>query len=599
MYFYVLYMKVGDSVKNLFKYIRPFRTSIVFSLFLTALNNGMQILLPAMMTLVINNGVAKGDLGYVRDMGIAMVALSLGAVALGMICSFFTSKCATGFGRELRRAIFTKAQTLSSADISNLTTASLLIRNTNDVNQLQVIFLNCIKMIVSALVMMVGGTIMAFVINKTLSALLFVILAVIVVLVFFVSKKIIPMYDIVQKRTDKLNKILREKLSGIRVIRAFNREKYENERFEESNSSLAKINLKINRIYAVIIPVGMMLLFSLIVTLVYINSKQVMSMDAVRQYEEIANTVGNLQAFIMYVLMIIAAITMATSVLVMIPKAMISINRINEILNIESAVKEPETPEECKENGSIEFKNVFFRYPGADLDSLKDVSFVAEKGKTTAIIGSTGSGKSTVLNLIMRSFDVDSGEILIGGTDVRKLGRKNLCSAVSVVPQQSLLFSGTVADNLRFGNEEATDEEIRTAAEIAQATEFIESLPEKYDSMLYQGGKNLSGGQKQRLTIARALAKKADIYVFDDSFSALDFKTDAKLRASLKENLSDKTIIIVAQRIGSIADADRIVVLADGVVAGIGTHEDLSENCEVYKEIMKSQISKKEDFCNE
>ncbi|MBQ6625392.1 MAG: ABC transporter ATP-binding protein [Clostridia bacterium] len=579
-------------MKQILKYLKPYKSSAIISLILTAVNNAFQILLPAMMSLIINNGIGKNNIDYVRRMGSFMVLFAIISVVLGCISSYFVSKCSMGFGKEIRRAVFVKTQSLSGSDISDISTASLLIRSTNDINQVQTIFQNVIRIIVSAIVMMIGGTVMSFLMNKTLSTILFCVLSVIVVVVFFVSKKIIPMYDVVQQKMDNLNKVLREKLSGIRVVRAFNKSEYEDERFDKSNNELATTYVKINRIYAKVLPIGIMLLFGIIVTLVYINCRQIMALDAGLYREQIANTVGNLQAFIMYVLMIIGAITMATSVLVMIPKAMISVNRINEVLSREPAIKETENTKDFIQRGTVEFRNVTFSYPGDDVDKLVDASFTINEGETVAIIGSTGSGKSTILNLMTRLYDIEKGEILVGGINVKELSRKSLTSSISVAQQKTMLFSGSVKDNVRFGNDEVTDEEIVRVCKKAQADEFVEQLPEKYDTMIYQDGKNLSGGQKQRLTIARALAKKADIYVFDDSFSALDFKTDKIIREALKEELKDKTVIIVAQRIGSVADADRIIVLGEGEIAGIGTHSQLSQDCKLYQEIMKSQLSK-------
>lgn len=585
-------MKRGEALKQILKYLKPYKTATIISLILTALNNGFQILLPAMMSLIINNGIGKNDTDYIKRVGILMVAFAFIAVCFGTISSYFTSKASTGFGKEIRRAIFVKTQSLSSSDIGDISTASLLIRSTNDVNQVQVIFHNTIKMVVSAAVMMVGGTLMAFIMNKSLSFWLFAVLSVIVVIVVLVSKKIIPMYDVVQTKMDRLNKVIREKLSGIRVVRAFNKSEYEDERFDNSNGELAQTYVKINRIYAKVLPIGIMLLFTIIVVLVYMDCRQILSMDIGTHREEIANTVGNLQAFIIYVLMIIAAITMATSVFVMIPKAMISVNRINEVLSREPSIKEADNTKDFSKKGTVEFKNVTFTYPNDEVERLSNASFTVENGKTTAIIGSTGSGKTTVVNLMTRLFDVEKGEVLVGGVNVKELSKENLSSSISVVAQKTMLFSGTVKDNVRFGDDSITDEEIKKACDIAQVSEFVEEMPEKYDTLIYQDGKNVSGGQKQRITIARALAKKSDIYVFDDSFSALDFATDKKIRTALKENLSDKTVIIIAQRIGSIADADKIIVLGEGRIAGIGTHQELSQNCPLYKEIMKSQLSK-------
>ncbi|MBQ7654216.1 MAG: ABC transporter ATP-binding protein [Clostridia bacterium] len=579
-------------MKQILKFLKPYRASAVLSLLLSGVNHGLHVLLPAMMSLVINNGIGKNDMDYVKKMGALMVIVSFVALGFGIAGSYFTSKCSTGFGREVRRAVFKKTQSLSSSDISNISPASLLIRSTNDVNQTQMILQNCLRMLMSAFVMMVGGTVMSFIMNKKLSACLFGVLFVIVIIVFLISKKIIPMYSVVQNKMDKLNSVIREKLSGIRVVRAFNKSEYEDGRFDESNDELASTYVKINRIYAKVLPIGIMALFSLIVVLIFVNCRQIMSMDVGAHRQEIANTVGNLQAFVVYVLMIVAAITMATSVLVMIPKAMISVDRINEILSIEPGIKESKSTKQFTDRGTVEFRDVSFSYPGDDVKRLKDVSFTIEKGKTTAFIGSTGSGKSTIISLMTRIYDVSEGEVFVGGVNVKELSKKDLAHSISLVAQKTMLFSGSIKDNVRFGNDSITDEDILRVCKAAQADEFIKDMPEKYDTVIYQEGKNLSGGQKQRISIARALAKQADIYVFDDSFSALDFATDKKVRQAVKKELEGKTVVIIAQRIGSIMDADKIIVLGEGRVVGAGTHAELSESCPLYQDIKRSQLSK-------
>ncbi|MBQ7580183.1 MAG: ABC transporter ATP-binding protein [Clostridia bacterium] len=582
-------------MKQILKYLKPYRASVVLSLLLAGINHGLHVLLPAMMSLVINNGIGKNDMQYVKKMGFLMVAAAFIALGFGVASSYFTSKCSTGFGKEVRRAVFKKTQSLSGSDISDISPASLLIRSTNDINQTQMILQNCLRMLMSALVMMVGGTVMSFIMNKKLSACLFGVLFVIVIIVVLISKKIIPMYSVVQKKMDKLNAVIREKLSGIRVVRAFNKSEYEDGRFDESNDELASTYVRINRIYAKVLPIGIMALFSLIVVLVFINCRQIMDMDVGAHREEIANTVGNLQAFVVYVVMIVAAITMATSVFVMIPKAMISVDRINEILSKEPGIKECDDPKPFAERGSVEFKNVSFSYPGDEVERLSDVSFTIEKGKTTAFIGSTGSGKTTIISLMTRMYDVERGEVLVGGVNVKELSKSDLASAVSLVSQKTMLFSGNIMDNVRFGNDSLSDEDVIRACRVAQVDEFAQQMPEKYDTMIYQEGKNLSGGQKQRISIARGIAKQADIYVFDDSFSALDFATDKKVRDAIGEELKGKTVVIIAQRIGSILDADKIIVLGEGKVVGTGTHTQLSESCPLYQDIVRSQLSKEGD----
>ncbi len=587
-------------MKQILIYIKKFKFSVILSMILTVFNNAMQLLLPAMMSLIINNGIAAGNDGggieYIKKIGFYMIAASFIALIIASFSSYYSSKASTGFAMELRRAVFVKIESLSQSDIDKISTSSLITRCTNDVRQVENMFLNCIRMLMSSLIMLIGGTVMAFSLNKTLAGALFCVVPVILVIAFIIMKKIVPMYDVVQKYTDKLNQVLREKISGIRVIRAFNKSEYEDKRFKKSNDNLTDLMLKINRIYALLIPIGSLLLIGIIVLLVFLNSKQIQFADISNPETRnaIANTIGNLQAFIIYVLLIIASITMAASMYVFIPKAMISVNRINEVLNIKPLIKDNDVNSECGRNNLVEFKNVSFSYPDSNKKILNNVDFTAEPGKVTAIIGDTGCGKSTLINLVPRFYDVTEGEIRISEENVKNISQINLRQKIAVVPQQAVLFSGTVADNLRFGKEDATEEEMWEALKVAQAKDFVENMPQGLDSYISQGGKNLSGGQKQRLAIARALIKNADIYIFDDSFSALDFKTDALLRKALKEKLKNSTIIIVAQRIGTIIDADKIVVLNSGKTLGIGTHKDLSENCKEYIEIMHSQLSQED-----
>lgn len=587
-------------MKQILSYMKKFKTSAIASVVLTLLNNGMQLLLPLMMSLIINNGISAGTEGggieYIKEIGLYMIIASFSALIIAGFSSYFSAKASTGFAKELRRAIFVKIESLTASDIDKISTSSLITRSTNDVRQVENMVLTCIRMLMSSLIMLIGGTIMAFSLNKVLAGALFSVVPVILIIAIIIMKKIIPMYDVVQKYTDKLNQVLREKISGIRVIRAFNKTKYEDKRFKKANNKLTDLMLKINRIYALLIPVGSLLLIGIIVLLVFLNAKQIEAADlsSPDSVAMIKNTVGNLQAFIIYVLLIIASITLAASLYVFIPKAMISVNRINEVLNVESNIKNCGKTSEISDDSSVEFNNVSFSYPESENEVLKNVSFTAKSGEVTAVIGSTGCGKSTIVNLIPRFYDVSEGELKIGSTNIKDIQQNTLRQKIALIPQQAVLFSGTIADNLRFGKEDATEEEMWEALRIAQAEDFVSEMPDKLDSFVSQGGKNLSGGQKQRLAIARAIIKKADIYIFDDSFSALDFKTDALLRKAIRKELKNSTLIIVAQRIGTIIDADKIVVLSEGKTIGIGNHAELSKNCEEYIEIMHSQLSKEE-----
>lgn len=587
-------------LKQILTYMKKFRVSAIFSIILTVLNNGMQLLLPAMMSLIINNGITNsaesGGIDYIKNIGTYMIIASFLALIIAGFSSHFSSKASTGFAKELRRAVFTKIESLTESDIDSISTSSLITRSTNDVRQVENMILTCIRMLMSSLIMLIGGTVMAFSLNKVLAGTLFAVVPIVLIFAALIMKKIIPMYDTVQKFTDKLNQVLREKIGGIRVIRAFNKTEYEDKRFKDSNDKLTDIMLKINRIYAMLIPVGSLLLIGVIVLLVYINTKQIENADIMNpaSVEMIKNTVGNLQAFIIYALMIIAAITMAASMYVFIPKAMISVNRINEVLNLQPGINDLFSPVSCNKNNTVEFRNVSFSYSDNETDILKNISFTANAGEVTAIIGGTGSGKSTIINLIPRFYDVTEGQLIIGGVNIKNTSQVELRNKIALIPQQAVLFSGTIADNLRFGKEDATEEEMWEALRIAQAEDFVRKMPDKLESLVSQGGKNLSGGQKQRLAIARAIIKKADIYIFDDSFSALDFKTDALLRTAIRKELKNSTLIIVAQRIGTIIDADKTIVLSEGKAVGIGKHAELSKNCEEYIEIMKSQLSEED-----
>lgn len=556
-------------------------------------NNATTLILPLMLSKIINNGVTEGKIIYILTTGLQMLLISLFGIITSIIGNYFAAKASMGFGATLRREIFTKVESLSPGDINEVGIPSLITRSTNDVKHITDMIVNGIRMIIAAPVLLIGGAVLAIFMNPQLSTVILVALPVIALIVFLVARKVIPMFDEMEKRTDRLNQVVREKISGIRVIRAFSRTGYEDEKFDEASSRLTFLALKINRIVALLIPIGVSILFAMVISLVWLSTMQVNRLDALTQAEAIANTVGDLQAFILYLIAILVALVMAATMFIMVPYGTISANRILEVLSIEPTVKESENPVIPDENtkGVLEFKNVTFGYPGAENPILNNISFKIEQGETVAIIGSTGSGKSTLINLIPRFFDVTGGEILIDGVNVKDIPLDVLNGKIGFVPQKAVLFSGTVADNLKFGKQDATVEEIERALEISQSTEFVNALPNKVYEMISQGGNTLSGGQKQRLAIARALIKNAEFFIFDDSFSAVDLKTDAALRKSLRENLSQATVILVAQRIGTIAHCDKIIVLEDGKIVGIGKHEELLENCSVYREIADSQYS--------
>ncbi len=581
---------------KLFKLLKPYKSFVAVTIVLALVHNVLQLVLPLLMSIMINDGITEGDLDYVLQIGMIMLAVSALNVAASILSSFCSSKVSAGFSMLLRREVFLKVESFSQSDIDKIGVSSLITRTTNDIRQIQDMILQGLRSIITVPVMLVGGSVMAFIMDPGLSTIIFVIIPVICIIAALVAKKVIPMFDRIQKKTDRLNQLVREKLGGIRVIRAFNRSDYEDARFSVQNLDLTGMTLKINRIMALLIPIATMLLFGVIIILVYAGSIQINAMDAVLQAKEIENTVGDLQAFILYLFMIILAVSLAAAMFIMIPRANISAKRINEVLNLEPDIKIPETSalSDSSAAGVVEFRDVCFGYPGAESPVLNNISFVAEAGKTTAIIGDTGSGKSSLVNLIPRFYDVSFGKILIDGIDIRDLSREDLTSKIGFIPQQAFLFSGTIADNLSYGKEDATEDEMWRALKISQADDFVKELPNGLYDMVSQSGTNLSGGQKQRIAIARAIIKRAGVFVFDDSFSALDYKTEQLVRHRLMEELSDATVIIVAQRISTILHADNIIVLDEGRIVGQGRHKELMEGCRVYQEIASSQLSQQE-----
>lgn len=570
------------------KYLKRIKKDAIIALISVLVTQVFSLALPLLMSFIINNGIANSDLDYIKKIGLVMGAVSVLHVFVSVISSYFSSKTSELYAKNLREEIFLKVQSLSKADIEKIGTASLITRTTNDVKVLQDLVLTGLRMIISVPIMLVGGTVMAFVLNAKLALIIFAIIPLIALIAFIVVKLVMPLFKKRQHITDDMNRFLRQKLSGIRVIRAFNTQKDEDDYFSKKNTELSSLVLKFQRIMAVLIPSCMILVILALDILIYIAAKNI---DKMTDVIKIQNTVGDLQAFVIYMIMIVAAVTMAAAMFVIVPRANISAKRINEVLSLENTVCDLENPKDIDEEkiGTVEFKNVSFSYDGKK-NVLSDISFTAEKGQVTAIIGSTGSGKSTVASLISRFYDVTSGQILFEGTDVKELSQKTLHSKIGYVPQKALLFSGTVEDNLLYGDENAKEERLKFALDISQSSEFVNALPKGIKSFVSQSGSNLSGGQKQRLSIARALVRQADVYIFDDSFSALDFETDSKLRRAIKENI-DATVIIVAQRVSTIMNADKIIVLDSGKIAGIGKHAELMEKSEVYREIAFSQLS--------
>ncbi|AIY82604.1 MAG: ABC transporter ATP-binding protein [Clostridium baratii] len=571
---------------KLFKHLKPYSKQLTFILVLLFIQTMAQLYLPTLLSEIVDTGIINGDVNYILKIGGLMILVAfIGSIAT-IFASFVSSKVAMGFGRDVRRKIFTKAESFSLGEFDTVGTASLITRTTNDVNQVQQVLIMILRMMVTAPLTCIGGIIMAISVDKDLSLILLVSMPLVLIAIGLIGKKGMPRFKAMQVKLDKINKILRENLTGIRVIRAFNKQKFEVKRFEEANTDFTENAIKVNKIIALLMPILMLILNVTSVAILWFGAKRI---------DVNAMEVGNLMAFLQYVMQIMFSLIMVSMLFIMIPRASASADRINEVLAIDPKIvdKEP-TNDKTIKKGYVKFDNVSFFYPGAESPAVSNISFETKPGETTAIIGGTGSGKSTILNLLERFYDASEGKILVDDIDIKDMSQQSLREKIGFVPQKAVLFSGTIAENLRYGKEDATAEDLVHASKIAQAYDFISEKENNFDSIVEQGGKNFSGGQKQRLAIARALIRKPEIYVFDDSFSALDFKTDSKLRAALKNETKESAVIIVAQRVSTIMDADRILVLDDGNVVGMGTHKELLNNCAIYKEIASSQLSEEE-----
>lgn len=523
---------------------------------------------------------------YLVYAGLKMVGMALLMGVVTVLVGFFASKVAAGIGMTLRENVFKKVVGFSNAEMDRFSTASLITRSTNDIQQIQMVSVMLLRMVAYAPILGIGGVLKVVQTGAGMGWIIVLAIIVIIGYVLLLMSSAMPKFKLMQKLVDRINLVSREILTGLSVIRAFGREDTEEERFDAANKDLTKTTLFTNRVMTFMMPGMMMIMNVLTVGIVWFGAKKI---DAGSMQ------VGAMTAFITYAMMIVMSFLMLTMMSIMLPRAAVAAERIDEVIQTESSIVDIDEPETLTtHNGRIAFEHVCFRYPGATEDVLHDIDFVAEPGKTTAIIGSTGCGKSTLVNLIPRLYDVTDGKITLDGKDIRRIAMSDLREEIGYVPQKGILFSGTIASNLRFGKGDATEEEIERAADIAQATEFIDVKEERYDSAIAQGGSNVSGGQKQRLAIARAIAKNPKICIFDDSFSALDLKTDAALRGALSENVTDSTIIIVAQRISTILHAEQILVLDEGRIVGKGTHEELLEHCEVYRQIAESQLSASE-----
>jgi ATP-binding cassette, subfamily B, multidrug efflux pump len=571
---------------RLFRFLKPYRITVVVIVLLTFLRAFSDVYLPALMANIVDVGIVKGDIPYILRVGGFMSLVAIGGTICAVIASLLSARVAVGFGRIIRSKLFTHVQEFSLHEFDKLGASSLITRTTNDTNQVQMVLVMMLRMMLGAPLMFVGSIIMAVITDAKLSLVLVASIPILAVSIWLITSKSIPLFTIIQTKLDKLNLVLDENLTGIRVIRSLNRMDHERRRFTRANQDLTDTSIKANQIVAALFPVMMLVMNFSIIAIFWFGSIRIASGDL---------QVGSLIAFIQYATQILFSLLMVSFLFIMIPRASASAVRINEILDIAPGIHDAaQTKQADEKRGYVEFRDVTFSYSGAEQPALCNISFSANPGEVTAIIGGTGSGKSTLVSLIPRFYDVDSGGILIDGVDVREMSQESLRAKIGFVPQKAVLFSGTIAENIRYGKQDASDEEVEHAADTAQATEFISDMADGFDSVIAQGGTNVSGGQKQRLSIARALVRKPEIYVFDDSFSALDFKTDARLRSALKEEISDSTVFIVAQRVSTVMDADRIIVLDDGRIVGIGTHRELMQTSEVYREIVSSQLSMEE-----
>ena len=573
---------------KLFRLIRPYRGYVALVLVLALAQSIGSLLLPRLMSDIVDKGIVKGDQRAILQTGGLMLLVSVVATLCAIAVSYYSAKVATGFGRILRGAIFARVEHFSIHQFDRFSSASLVTRTTNDTTQVQQMLIMMLTMVITAPMMAIGGVILALSQDTQLAWVLIAVMPVMALVFGLIMRGAIPLSQAMQAKLDRLSLVLGEGLSGVRVIRAFDRGSHQRQRFDQANLDLTNTAIAVNRLIAFLMPALIVMLNLTSIAIIWFGSHRI---------DDGTMQVGAMIASLQYAMQILFAVFMVTAMFVMLPRASASAARINDVLDVAPEIVDPAKPAHPRlatSRGQVEFQDVTFQYPGAEEPALTGVSFTAHPGEVTAIIGGTGSGKSTLAGLIPRFYDVNQGRVLLDGVDVREMTQADLRARIGFVPQKAVLFTGTVAANIRYGREEASDEEVRFAATVAQAIEFVDAMPEKFASPISQGGINLSGGQKQRLSIARAIVRKPDIYVFDDSFSALDFVTDAKLRAALKSETANATVFVVAQRISTVINADRIVVLDNGRVVGIGGHADLLEKNEIYREIVASQVSLEE-----
>ncbi|MFF1725302.1 ABC transporter ATP-binding protein [Streptomyces sviceus] len=573
-------------IRLLRTYLRPYKKPIALLVLLQFLQTCATLYLPTLNADIIDNGVVNGDTGYILSFGALMIGISLAQVVCNIGAVFYGARTAAALGRDLRASVFDRVQSFSAREVGQFGAPTLITRTTNDVQQVQMLALMTFTLLVSAPIMCVGGIVLALGLDVPLSAVLVAVVPTLGICVTLIVRRLRPLFRAMQVRLDTVNRVLREQITGNRVIRAFVRDEYEEDRFRKANTDLTEMSLKTGNLLALMFPVVMTTVNLSSIAVVWFGAHRIDSGEM---------QIGDLTAFLAYLMQIVMSVMMATFMFMMVPRAEVCAERIQEVLDTSSSVVPPVAPvRELRRHGHLELRGAGFRYPGAEEPVLKAIDLVARPGEVTAVIGSTGSGKSTLLGLVPRLFDATDGEVLVDGTEVSTIDPKLLARTVGLVPQKPYLFAGTVATNLRYGNPDATDDELWHALEVAQAKDFVERLENGLDSPIAQGGSNVSGGQRQRLAIARTLVQRPEIYLFDDSFSALDYATDAALRAALAEETAEATVVIVAQRVATIRDADRIVVLDEGRVVGTGTHRELMADNETYREIVLSQLTEAE-----
>ncbi|AUW93956.1 MAG: multidrug ABC transporter ATP-binding protein [Sulfobacillus thermosulfidooxidans] len=568
-------------MRRILRFLRPYRQSVIWILVLLFLQSLTTLYLPELMSKIVDNGVVKGNIPYIIHVGEFMMAVTVFSVVCSVAAGLLSSKASAGFGKIVRRKVFAHVETFMLKEFDTLGTSSLIVRTTNDIMQVQQFVNMLLRMMVMAPLMALGGIIMAIYTDARLSLILLVIMPVLGLAIYAVLGRSVGLFRAMQGKVDQLNRVLREHLTGVRVIRSFQRVRYEVHRFNEANIELTDISIHVYQIMAALMPLLMLIINFSTLAIIWFGGKLI---------NDNAMQVGSLMAFIQYVTQIMFSVMMVSAMFFMVPRAQASARRINEVLDIEPTILDPAVPTlPTQSTGEVVFEDVSFQYPGAESMVLSHISFTLHPGQITAVIGGTGAGKTTLINLIPRFDDVTHGRVLVDGIDVRDMDQHVLRQKIGFVPQKAVLFSGTIADNIRYGDEDASDWAVEHAADVAQATEFIAEMPQGFDTIISQGGADLSGGQKQRLSIARALVRKPEIYIFDDSFSALDFKTDAKLRRALQNELDTSTVLIVAQRVSTVIDADQIIVLDEGQLVGIGTHRELMATCPIYQDIVRSQ----------